>query len=154
MKNSRLLLFSLIVATLTFSGCDKQETDCGFLSFETVDFRNYPSLGIVNGDEEDKYLVINSKAEFDEKVFISEEDKERFHLDYNKYTLLLGKKRIGGIPGGLISQTWQKECGSTNYIYKVDIKNGGYTALGNFYFGIIVDKVSADEVMFDVNLSE
>ncbi|MRX46437.1 hypothetical protein GJJ64_04460 [Pedobacter sp. HX-22-1] len=67
---------------------------------------------------------------------------------------MIGKKRIGGIPGSLICQTWQKECGSNNYIYKVDIKNGGYTALGNFYFGIIVDKVSADEIRFDVYLSE
>lgn len=154
MKNSRLLLFSLIIATLYFSGCEKQETDCGFLDFETIDFGNYPSLGIVNSDDEDKYLVINSEAEFDEKVFISEGDKERFHVDYNKYTLLLGKKRIGGIAGSLISQTWQKECGSNNYIYKVAIKNGGYTALGNFYFGIIIDKVNADEVVFDVYLSE
>ena len=99
-------------------------------------------------------LVINSEAEFDEKVFISEGDKERFQIDYNKYTLLLGKKRIGGISGSLISQTWQKECERNNYIYKVAIKNGGNTALGNFYFGIIVDKVNADEVVFDVYLSE
>lgn len=148
------LLISLGICMITGLNCEKSN-ECGPVDFTPIDFSDYSSVIIVDEKEEDKFLVINSKTEFDQKVFIKGIDLEEYDLsdiDYTKYTLLIGKKRVNQITGTLVSQSFEKECGSNGYVYKVLVRNGMYTALGNFYFGIVIPKTTL-KIKFEVGLT-
>ncbi len=71
----------------------------------------------------------------------------------NTYTLLIGKKALGGVPGKLIKQDVSLSCDSTELTYNVEIQNGGYTAIGNFIFGVLIPKSNAT-VKFNVDVKK
>ena len=142
------LLFSL--------GCSKKAIEtCGLVNFSPVNWQYLQNYTIVDSKWEDKFLVINSKQELDAQLirnpqssYIGFKD-----VDFNTSTLLVGKKAISQGAGELISQQVDRVCETDKYIYKVSVKNGGYTALTNFYFGVVVPKTGADAVKFEVSVT-
>lgn len=148
------MFWCILMICLFFSpGCERSD-DCGPVDFTPINFSNYSSVKITDNEVEDKSLIITSKTEYDKYVFIDRVDGSGFDIstiDYSKYTLLIGKKKINGVSGTLISQSFEKDCVSNRYEYKVLVKNGGYTAVGNFMYGIIVPK-NTTEIDFHVEL--
>lgn len=153
MKNSGLSWCILMVCLFFSQSCEEPE-DCGPIGFTSINFSNYSSVIIADNEVEDRFLVINSKTEYDKHVFIEKINAGDFNIstiDYSKYTLLIGKKKVNGVAGTLISESFEKDCSSNSFIYKAIVKNGGYTAVGNFIFGIIIPK-NISEIAFHVEL--
>lgn len=149
---------SLICITFLMSiavSCDKSDKLCEDIDFVPINLE-YSTTRIENNQVTDKFLVIDSQEDFQTKVILTKPDSENNSpdIDFSKYTLLIGKKKIGGIEGSLISQSVKKSCRSNKYVYSVNIKQGGYTALGNFYFGVLIPKIQNASVEFDVQVIE
>jgi hypothetical protein len=149
MKTLKLTI--TLIGILNFFGCDDSKLNCGEVPFSTLDFSNVPNLQIVNNDVEDLYLVINSKEEFEEKIFLNDgEGREQFEIDYRRNTLLIGKVKLTGIEGTMVEQSVENTCKSKSYTYNLVVKNGGFTALGNFYFGVVIPKKEEKEIIFNI----
>lgn len=157
MINFKLLIFLFGISILQLSGCTKSTVNCGTVKFRSIDFSEFSSVKIYNDEIENKFLVINSQKEFEENISISYKEKQmsnQFNIDYEEKTLLIGKAKLTGIEGTLIAQKIVKKCDSDKYIYKVRIQNGGYTALGNFYFGVVISKKVRTDIEFDIETIE
>lgn len=152
MKTQLSLICSTFLMLIVVS-CDKSDNYCEAIDFVPINFSEYKTISIENNEVTDKFLVIDFQEDFQAKVILTKSDSENTpDIDFSKYTLLIGKKKIGGIEGSLISQSVKKSCRSNKYIYSVDIKKGGYTALGNFYFGVLIPNIQNASVEFDVQV--
>ncbi len=165
-QNNLILLKQFIMKKLTFFsffsfmlffnfGCENNETTCPIISYEIIDFSKYSNFIIEDTEIKDVFLVVNSIEKFNDFVKYESRDLNDDRLssiDYSKNTLLIGKKKINGISGSLINQSVNLLCDNLNIKYQVQIRNGGYTANGNFYFGVIVPKVESSKVIFDIQV--
>jgi len=157
MKRNIYKIISLFtVCVFCNLGCSKTEEVCESVSFTPINWQYMTNYKIVDDKLEDKYLVINSQQELDAQVipdplysYIGFKD-----IDFTTSTLLVGKKALGHGAGQLLSQRVNHICKSDKDIYKVVIKNGGYTALTKFNFGVVVPKKDAALVVFDVSVVE
>ncbi|HYK76772.1 MAG TPA: hypothetical protein VEV16_07335 [Daejeonella sp.] len=136
---------------LTAFSCKKSEINCSPVSLKTIDLSDPAYIPLLGSRVEDRFLVINSKSEFLELA--EKPVKEEVNIDFKQYTLFVGKKRLTAINGTLMSQNVARDCDANKYIYHVQIKNGGYTALGNFVFGALIPKVqNSGRVDFNVEV--
>ncbi len=143
MKNSILLPSLLALFTLLSFSCEKISNKCDSpVVFQAIDFSNYSEIQISNQKVEDKFFVINSQEDFDRNTSFAH-NNEQMNINFDTYTLLIGKKALGGVPGKLIKQDVSLSCDSTELTYNVEIQNGGYTAIGNFIFGVLIPKSNA-----------
>lgn len=116
---------------------------------------------VVNKQLSDEFLVINSQEELKKSVLLGGENpnlcvllEEDLSIDFSKQTLLIGKIKIPQIKGELISEN-VFQTDNKVYTYRVVVKNGGYTALGLFLFGVIIPKISNDtKVNLDVEIQQ
>ena len=140
---------------LTAFSCEKSDINCGRLEFIPIDFTNYSSITIVDNKVEDKFLVINSMEEFTEKIHFkhaSSDTVNELAIDFTKYTLLIGKKKLTGIAGTLVNQNVEKVCDSKKYMYKIVVQSGNYTAIGNFYYGVLISKITDEKINVHVEV--
>src|SRR5690606_29842167 len=107
------------------------------------------------------HLVINTSQDLQEYILFEEgtgeicrELKNELNVDFSKYTLLIGKARLPAVQGSLIDQNVEKGADG-KYNYNVEIMNGGYTAIGQFKFGVVIPKVPDDtKVQFNVIIND
>lgn len=146
-----------IVILPLLGGCDKEEIG-QLVEFKSIGYLNECSLNIVDPENTDSYLVINSQEELTQHILIHEKEEnaciqlsEELNIDFSQWTILIGKKRLTHIQGELITQSVVKL--DNDLTYKVRIKNGGYTAIGQFRFGVVIPKISTGtNVTFDVQV--
>lgn len=67
--------------------------------------------------------------------------KEELSIDFTKQTLLICKKIISQIREELEAEN-VVHTDDINYMYRTVVKNGSYTALRLFLFGVIIPKIS------------
>ena len=154
--NPSNLLLTAIGATLLLLGACQKETNGQLIDFIPIESLNECHVDIVDGEHTDNYLIINSQAQLNQYIIINSEDQsaciqlsQQLNVDFSKYTVLTGKKRLTAIQGELLEQSVLNI--GKDLIYKVTIKNGGYTAIGQFRFGVIIPKISNDtNVKFDI----
>jgi hypothetical protein len=106
-----------------------------------------PSLITLDGETKsqlpNKILVINSDTEFSNHVKLEQGSQDlavKLKVDYEKYTLLIGRIAVTGIEAQLVEHNISYDCTNKAYIGNVKIKNGGYTALGYFLYAAIIPK--------------
>ena len=151
MKNL-ILILSLTLFWMFSSSCEKSENDCQSpVEFQVIDFSKYPNIQCTGTTTNDKFFVINSTKDLNENILFNE-NNEGVAIDFTSHTLLIGNKSINGIPGNLVNQSLLSNCDSSILTYNVNIKNGGYTALGSFIFGILIPKTNA-EVKLNIELT-
>lgn len=156
------LLLGLAFFLPLLGGCQKNklgdQTDIQSVDFTTLDHLNECSISIIDTENTDRYLVINSQEELDQYIVFNHKDNgpciqliEELDIDFSKWTLLVGRKRISHIEGELIKQDVFNL--DNNITYEVTIKNGGYTAIGQFRFGVVIPKISKNtNVNFDITV--
>jgi hypothetical protein len=120
------------------------------------------SIGSSDSDYglDQRAYIINSAARLEEVLFCGNTNEMtdcdflvNQNIDFAKYSLLIGKKRLTAIQGQLISQSVSKACHENEITYTVRIKEGGYTAMSYFNFGVLVPKlVDNANVSFDVKV--
>lgn len=126
------------------------------ITFHALEHLNGCSINIVDNEHVDRYLVINSQEELNQYIIMNDEDHsacveagKELRVDFTESTILIGKKRLNYIEGELIKQSVHHF--NEKIVYKVSIKNGGYTAIGQFRFGVVIPKISnPSSVEFDV----
>jgi len=158
MKN---LIISLAILIFGFSCNEGEFYEEGLIDFNSVEHLNDCPVNILDSGNEDRFLVINSIEELESQIFWINDDtnpclslKEALDIDFSNYTLLVGKKRIPHIEGELISESVFRS-GSAEYTYEVSLWNGGYTAIGQFRFGVIIPKIpDGTGVNFDIEIRE
>lgn len=152
------LIFGIwVMVSPLFGSCQKEEINQS-VEFKPIEYLNECSLNIVDPENADSYLVINSQEELTQHILINEKEEnacvklsEELNIDFSKWTILIGKKRLTHIEGELITQNVVKR--NNELIYKVRIKNGGYTAIGQFRFGVLIPKISTGaNVTFDIQV--
>lgn len=152
MKLSKYYSFSIILfVLLTLNSCGKETVECKIpIAFQTIDLIDYPNITVVDEKQEDQFLVINTQSDFEK--FIKLGEGKSFDIDFNAYTLLIGKKVTGLTRAKLLEQNVYFNCASTQITYKVsaDCKEG-YTAFDNFIFGVLVPKTNVS-VVFSVDV--
>ncbi len=94
----------------------------------------------------DTSFVINNQIEF-ESLIECNSDYELPVIDFSKYTLLAGSKAVGGICPTILSQYVQKYSKNNKIVYEVQIKEGGYAALGSAYYHALIPKI---EQQYDI----
>lgn len=149
-------IFSFMACTNATNDVSKE------VFFEAVNHLNDCEIKVKDDLDEDEYLIINSIGELEKHLNLEEladteqciELTEELNIDFEKYTLLIGKQRLSAIEGSLLSQEFVK-VDKEKYVYRVRIENGGYTAIGQFRFGVIISKISPSaELIFDVEVLE
>lgn len=154
----RMMVWVITIVVLPLlGGCDKAKIS-QLVEFKPIEYLNECSLSIVDPENADSYLVINSQEELTQYILIHEKGEnacvklsEELNIDFSKWTILIGKKRLTHIQGELIAQSVVKL--DKDLIYQVRIKNGGYTAIGQFRFGVLIPKISTGtNVTFDVQV--
>lgn len=146
--------FIFIVCVLCNFGCSKSKEACELVNFAPIDWQQIKDYQVIDNKWEDKFLVINSQQELDAQLIPGPlSDNTGFkNIDFITNTLLIGKKALGNGAGQLLSQQVNHICESDKYVYEVIIKDGGYTVLTKFYFGVLVPKKDAASVVFDVKV--
>ncbi len=151
----KLPLILLAFIFIPFLGCESSENVCEEIQPIVLDFSNLEDVVIESEEKEDNFLVINSEDEFLNKVSISINNQNNFNpfdINFSESTLLIGKVRLAGIEGQKLEERVELcESGRTEYILK--IKNGGYAAIGLFYFGVIIPKTMEENVVFNISVS-
>lgn len=158
MKNLIICLAILIFGFSCNAGEFYEEGDIEFKSIK--DLNNCP-VNILNSEHEDQFLVVNSIEELESQILWANAVtnsctslKEALDIDFSSNTLLIGKKRIPHIEGELISERVFRS-GSAEYTYEVSLWDGGYTAIGQFRFGVIIPKIpKGSKVNFDIEIRE
>jgi len=157
------LVFSIIL--LSFNGCkDSILDDCTPEDIEFTTIEIVPSCDLLIVDEklEDRFLMINSKEELDGSVIFNDSYPdnpcEEIEMALNKInfsdkTLLIGKKVVQGIQPSLINHNFTRTCENNELIYSLNIKNGGYTAIGVYRFAVVVPK-QVQAIKFDVKVTK
>lgn len=148
----------LISFTLTIlaTGCKKTEKNCGSIDFVPLDFASLKISAIGDETVADKFLVINSIEEYKRLVITDggSESPGGDQIDFSRYTLLIGKKKLSALQGTLQTQSVDQLCGTDKYVYSLEIKNGGYTAIGNFYYGVLIPKLTSGSVETNIRILE
>ena len=155
----KFIINGFFICTSLFLSCTNMDT-------EIVDFTSIKQLNdcpaiVINKQLSDEFLVINSQEELVQSVFFVGENpylcdllKDELTIDFTKQTLLIGKKIIPQIRGELVSENVLQTDGK-DYTYRIVVKNGGYTALGLFLFGVIIPKISNDtKVNLDLTIQD
>jgi len=88
----------------------------------------------------DTRFVINSQSEY-ESLFECDSGYRLPTIDFSKYTLLAGSQAVGGICPTILSQDVLKYSETNKIVYKVQVKEGGYAALGSAYFYALIPKI-------------
>lgn len=160
--DTKLLIAGFLFYSSLIHSCEKADT----MDIETVDFISLKQLNdcpviVLNTQLSDEFLIINTQEELEQSVFTGSENphlcellKEELTIDFTKHTLLIGKKKTPQVKGELISEKVFHSDGK-NYTYGIVIKNGGYTALGLFRFGVVIPKIpDGAKVDLDVEIQE
>ena len=164
MEKLNVLIGILGVCILTAFSCEKSNNSeagiCGQINFKPIVLSDSCSTIVINENVEDQFLVINSKEELQQNISFRstigdkgcDQAEKQFSIDFNQYTLLIGKKKIGLSTGRLINQSIIKNCQSDSYTYSATIKvDEGYTVLSNFIFAVLIPKISENTtVKFDI----
>ncbi|MBK1440154.1 hypothetical protein JHJ32_09170 [Parapedobacter sp. ISTM3] len=152
----KLLTRGLLFCSSFVWACTKTEP----MVKEAIDFISLKRLNdcpaiVMDTQLSDGFIVVNTREELEQSIFVANDNpdvcellKEELAIDFTKHTLLIGKRKISHVQGGLISEEVYRSDDKT-YTYRVVIKNGGYTALGLFRFGVIIGKIPKGT---DVNL--
>lgn len=156
-KQLQYLLVKLVFCLLLLGGCHKNEINQS-IEFKAVEHLNECDIDIIDGENSDIYLIINSEEELTQQILFNDEEqipciqlRKEVNVDFSKWTLLIGKKRLVNIEGELIEQ--EVVSIGDDLIYKLTIKKGGYTAIGQFRFGVFIPKISkSTKVDFDVTV--
>lgn len=160
MKKQLLYLSFLLLISLI--SCKKSgKKDCGNVIFTTVAFTADCRPVIIDKTTTDMFLVIHSLEELKSALHFENTtgtaqcgtDHSIFSTDFSRQTLIIIKKHVDGIDATLINQSLAKNCSDNSINYKAEIKNGGYTAMGNYIGAILIDKIADDtKVNFDVKV--
>ena len=161
MRTTMIKSLTLSMATAAMlMACQKEETidEVQKVAFVPVQHLNDCSVHILNDEHTDKFLSINSTEELNQIIFMNGDNesfcadlKEQLDLDFSQWTLLIGKKRIPHVKGQFLEQDVYSR--GKNIVYKVILREGGYTAIGHFKFGVIIPKVpNGTKIQFDVSV--
>lgn len=137
MKNKFILFFATITLSLIISSCDN---DSGFENGSSLAIvKTLPKM-YIDKLQKDETRVINTKKEFDQ--LFTEEDLEKCPV-LNEFleashTLLIG--RFYHTYQVNISHAFES-TGKRNYLYSLNVLSTDATAIDDFVFGIIVEKL-------------
>lgn len=161
MKASKIALASF--CCLAFLSCTgKEDLDTEMPENSQINQLNECPFVIETSENVNRFFVVNSQRELN-KVLLFPVDgsnqncqkiSEEIDIDFSKYTILLGKARLTAVKGKLLSQRVERDANGI-YNYYVEIMNGGYTAIGQFRFGVIVSKIdSPSNVRLHVSIKD
>ena len=157
MKNKILFYLLLGSFSLLQFSCKVSDPitniDCDTIDFTAIDFTKYPNLMIESDVWEDKFLIINSTDEFNKSIKFNDLVPvvgQLSSIDYNKYTLLIGKKKLYQGYGQLVNQSIT--CNTNKITYNMLVKNGGYQVLIKYIFDVLIPKVNKTDIFFNVNV--
>ena len=143
MRNlSKILFLCGIIVFMAFS-CEKEEgVEPEEISIKIVSGLSVcgDSCYLKNAYYKDTCFVINSQFEY-ESLFECNSDYELSVIDFSKYTLLAGSQAVGGICPTILSQHVLKYSKIKKIVYEVQIKEGGYAALGSAYYHTLIPKI-------------
>ena len=131
------------IIVFTVFGCEKEE------GVEPVEIPviNVSGLSVcgdscylIDAKYKDIRFVINSQSEY-ESLFECNFDYELPMVDFSIYTLLAGSQAVGGICPAILSQQVLKYSKNNTIVYEVQIKEGGYAALGSAYYHTLIPKI-------------
>jgi hypothetical protein len=156
-------LFSLcFLLVFSFISCKKgNDQDCDNVTFTKISFATGCTPVIVDHTTTDMLLVIRSIGElkaslsFENSIGIAScgIDHPIFKTDFSKSSIIIIKKQVQGIEPALIKQSLIRNCKDNSFTYNAEIKNGGYTAIGNYIGAIIIDKLPKNiKVDFNVRV--
>ncbi len=118
MKLNNYYSFSIVLFLLTIISCKKESEECKTpITYQTINFFNYPDISVVDEKHEDKFLVINTQSDLDKFVKLGE--GKSLNIDFNSYTLLIGKKVTGLTRAKLLEQNVYFNCANTQITYNV-----------------------------------
>ena len=149
MKTITKILFLCGVIILMAFSCDKEKgVEPVKIPIKIVSGLSVcgDSCYLKNAKYKDTCFVINSQSEY-ESLFECNSDYELSVIDFSKYTLLAGSKAVGGICPTILSQYVQKYSENNKIVYEVQIKEGGYAALGSAYYHALIPKI---EQQYDI----
>lgn len=146
------LVILLAFSTLFTLSCSSSDPSCRERNFRALDLSEFSGLEVVDDSKEDLFLVINSRNEFDEYIDLGTEEGTYFDIDFETETLLIGKVRLIGIQGQLVEQRLE-QCDDTVQ-FDLTVMNGGYHAIGKYYFGVVISKVNSSQVSFNVQTTK
>ncbi len=160
MKPQLFFLFSLFLFNLV--SCKKSNVqNCGSLPFTKVSFGTDCRPVIVDKTTTDKFLIINSIEELKSVLHFENTagstpcgiDHPIFAVDFSKQSVIIIKKQVQGIEPILISESLTRNCSDLSIDYDVEIKNGGYTAIGNYIGAILISKIpNPTKVNFNIKV--
>lgn len=155
-------IFQLSILCLIFLfwiSCKKTNVDeCGNILFTPLSFNKDCVPVIVDEKNEDHFFVVNSLAEL--KAILSfhakgenECNSQMESIDFNKYTLIIGKKKSAYQNPTLIDQAVSKDCENNIITYTANLSDGGFTALDHYVFAVLIDKIPEQVTMqFNIKL--
>ena len=149
MKN---MIFTILL-TLLFIRCERENL-CDEQGAITIPIDTYDMLNscVFSGSEtSDLNLVINSKDEFTDLISCSDDSKVT--IDFEKFTLLIGKKELSWCCTELVREEVTKKCDSNDYVYNVVLNEpeGKYQGFSTFYYSVLIPKVADSEnIIFNV----
>lgn len=93
--------------------------------------------------DNDAFFVIRNQSDF---IATVDCDQELPKIDFEKYTLLIGQKKLTWCCATALEQEVIKDCNEKKYTYivKLDDPDGKYQALSTFYHWVIISKVPSD----------
>ena len=147
-----------VVCCVLLGSCRKGDVDKP-VAFEALAHLNDCPINVFDDEDGDRYLVVRTPEQLEEYVIFGDGDgsqqnactqlEEGLAVDFDKWTLLIGKKRTSHIQGEVIKQGVSTVGG--DLVYRVRIKNGGYTAIGEVRFAVKVPKIAeSKKVIFDI----
>jgi len=149
MKTITNILFLCGIIVFTAFSCEKENG----VEPEEVPIKIVSGLSVCgdscylkNAKYKDTHFVINSQSEY-ESLFECNSDHELSIVDFSKNTLLAGSQAVGGICPTILSQRLLKYSMNNKIVYEVQIKEGGYAALGSAYYHALIPKI---EKQYDI----
>jgi len=158
-------LVSIIFALILTNSCSKSEhNNCTSekVQSSSIDIDFNCNINIVNNKDEDNHVIINSIEDLHKNVYLDPSGSsiecknlldELSGIDYQKFTLLIGKKVVNKIQPTLISQNLERSCINQSITLNIKIKNGGYTAIGVYKYALVIPKHTKD-VKYNIDVSD
>ena len=135
----KTLILCGVLLTTAYS-CEKEEVPVK-ISIETINDLSVcgDKCHLRDVNYKNAHYIIDNQNEF-ESLFECDSGYVLPYIDFSNYNLLFGSQMVNGICPTIINQELLKYTNEKKIIYKVTIKEGGYTALGNAYYHTLIPK--------------
>jgi len=144
-------LFVLICTFLSLgAGCDSDNND--LIEFSIIKVKGLSVCGdscyIKNSKGTDTEYIINSQEDFESLFECNPAVDFKPEIDFSKYILIAGTRRVTGICPELLEQNLFINSDGLKVIFNLKIKSGGYAAIGsaNFHSLILREDFKGNEI--------